>query len=257
MGALLKSFTYPRNAFAATSEKSAVKILELLQRVDEGKLLETTPGQIKDEVFNDARLFHAVVGGLPNAPYVTVVGERFRQLAGQSELSAWRWLLTRSMWLYSVPNGSQADANAAANSLSVHYNFFDMIARLTVHFSALKAPENIMYFDELLPVLDEDLNWMLQGHELFQRVLASRAALGVSGSSAHAGLLDQLEPEYSLSRDYMNTVFKKAFGQCGLFVLTGVENRILGIKLDPAAFENRVLAERLRFVLDHPRLFKL
>lgn len=193
---------------------------------------------------------------MPNTPHVTVVGERFRHLARQSERSAWRWLLTRSMWLYSVPNGSQADANTAATNLGVSYNFFDMITRLAVHFSALRSPENVIYFDELLPVLDDDLNWTVAGHELFQRVLASRADLGIASLSDHAGLLDELEPQYGLSRDYMNTVFKKALGQSGLFLLTGVESRVLGLKLDPAAFENRVLAERLRFVLDHPRTFK-
>ena len=256
MGALLQTFTYPRNAFGRTAETSAQKALEVLQRAESGQLLTDSVGAVKDEAFNDSRLFLAIVGGQPNAPFVTSVGERFRQMANQSEVSAWRWLLTRSMWLYSVPNGSSVKVNSEANTLGVRFNFFDMITRLTVHFSALPAPENVIYFDELLAVLDVDDNWRLADHELFQKVLASRATLGFQDAGDHAELLSELEPEYNVSRDYLNTVFRKSFGQSGLFTITGVHNRVLGIKLDPATYANPVLAERLRFVLDHPSIYK-
>lgn len=256
MGALLQTFTYPRNAFAASAEASAEKALRLLDRVNRNKLLRHETGKVKDESFNDSRLFLAIAAGQPEAPHITPVGARFLELAKQSEVGAWRWLLTRSMWLYSVPNASAVACNSEARALDLWFNFFDMITRLTVHFSALPAPANIVYFDELLPVLDDDENWRRSDHDLFQRVLRSRDELQVTSPSDHAELLSELEPRYSISRDYLNTVFRKAFGQSGLFTIMGIDKRVHGIRLDPATYENPVLAERLRFVLDHPRIYR-
>jgi hypothetical protein len=257
MGALLRSFTYPRNAFAATTSDSASKALEVLARAEAKKLLSSPsePGKIKDEAFNDMRLFLAIVGGPVGEPFVTSIGDRFRQLAKESPAGAWRWLLTRSMWLYSIPNGSNVACNVAAERLGVTFNFFDMIVRLLVHFSALQRPENILYFDELLLVLNDDTTWSLSSEELHDAVLESRETLGLTEPQEHASLLDELEPRYQIGRDYMNTVFKKAFGQTGLFQLVGASGRIRGMCLDPGAYENPVLAQRLRFVLDHPRTF--
>lgn len=255
MGQLLRTFTYPRNAFAATAEQSAQKALDLLDRVGAKKLLESSPGQIKDENFNDSRVFLGIVAGPPTDPVTTTVGASFRKLADQSPVGAWRWLLTRSMWLYSVPNGSNVQVNKTAHDLGIRFNYFDMVARLLVHMSALPAPDNILYFDELLAVLDDDANWTLQADELFQLILSSRLKHGLIEPGDHRELLSDLEPAYSISRDYLSTVFRKAFGQSGLFTITTIDHRVLGIKLDPSTYENPVMAERLRFALDNPRIF--
>ena len=212
-------------------------------------------GTIKDEGFNDSRVFLAIVGGRPDTPHITRVGHRFQQLALRSEVGAWRWLLTRSMWLYSIPNDSNVACNREADRLNLRFNYFDMISRLTVHLSAMPSPANILYFDELFLVLEEDDNWGLPSQELFRRLLTSREHLGFSSEGDHADLLNDLEPRYDVGRDYLNTVFRKAFLQCGLFQITGVGRSPLGIRLDPATYENPVLAERLRFVLDNPRVY--
>jgi len=256
VGALLRTFTYPRNAYAATAEKSAAKALDVLQRVEKKQLDGYVTGRVKDEPFNDSRLFLAIAAGQPDDPFVTPVGERFRQLAKRSEVGAWRWLLTRSMWLYSFPNASKAACNHEATELGIRFNFFDMITRLAVHFSALAAPANVIYFDELLAVLDDDQNWNLSPEQLFLAVLDSRAQVGIDRVEDHAELLSELEPKYDVSRDYLNGTFRKAFRQSGLFEIYGPNNRVLGLRLDPATYENPVLAERLRFVLDHPRVYK-
>ena len=259
MGTLLRSFTYPRNAFASSAESSAQKVLDVLARAETGNLLESSsePGKIKDEAFNDMRLFLAVVGGPVGEPFVTEVGNRFRRLADQSPVSGWRWLLTRSMWLYSVPNGSEAAYNKPAKELGIRFNYFDMILRLVVHFSALPRPANTLYFDELFAVLDDDANWSLSSEKLHDKVLDAREALGLEHSEEHGSLLDQLEPQYGVGRDYMNTIFKKAFLQTGLFDLVGASNKIRGMRLDPGAYDNPVLGERLRFVLDNPKHYSI
>ena len=53
----------------------------------------------------------------------------------------------------------------------------------------------------------------------------------------------------------MNTVFKKALPQTGLFSLATVQGKIVGLYLDPGAYTEPVLGRRLRFVLDNPREF--
>lgn len=262
MGKLIQTFTYPRNAFASSAEESAQKALEVIQRV-ERRTLHRTNGRYKDEAFNDARLFLAIVGGPLDDPHVTNVGVQFRTLFQHSDTAAWRWLLTRSMWLYSFPNDSQAHCNIVARNLEAQFNFFDMITRLTVHFSALPAPGNILYFDELMHTLDDDKNWTLRSEELFFEVLKSRQSVleahetrGAPEPHRHAQLLDDLEPRYHASRDYMNSVFRKGFGQSGLFQIVLSGGSPVGIRLDPASYSNPVLAERLRFVLDHPRIYQ-
>lgn len=72
----------------------------------------------------------------------------------------------------------------------------------------------------------------------------------------HRSLLDDLEREYA-ARDNYNTVFRKAFGQCGLFDLVRAEaNRIVGVRISDEIWESPVLYRRLRFVLDHPTSYK-
>ena len=254
MGTLLRSFTYPRNAFARTADESAQKVLDVIDRARRDDLIRVG-GEIKDEPYNDVRLLSRAVTGTASEPSVTKVGERYVELARQSPRGAWRWLLTRSMWLYSFPNDTNAAASKAAQDLGVRFNFFDLITRLVVHLSALPQPDNTLYFDELLMVLDDDVSWGLNSEDLHDRVLEARRQARKSDPGDHAGLLDDLEPHYGLGRDYANTIFRKAFGQCGLFQMIVVSQSVVGMRLSMAAYDNPVFAQRLRFVLDNPRIY--
>lgn len=259
MGELLRTFTYPRNAFGRSTEESATKALDVLNRVETKSLLRnpSDPTRYKDEPFNDMRNLHAIVAGPPADPFITAVGLRFRDLAARSPSAAWRWLLTRSLWLYHVPNGTEVHVNKPARELGIDFNFFDMITRLTVHLSALPAPQNVLYFDELLAVLDDDQAWSLSSEELHDRVLSKRADLAISDAADHAALLGEanLEGTYSVGRDNLNTVFAKAFTQTGLFSFKKVDRSPVGLHLDTSTYADPVLGGRLRFVLDTPRPF--
>lgn len=257
MGRLLSSFTYPRNAFGANPDESAVKVLDSLHRVETDSLRRShsDPTKFKDEPFNDMRGFLAVVTGQPAEAAITHIGYRFRNFAERSPAAAWRWLLTRSMWLYSVPNGTNAQVNKVAAEIGVSFNFFDMVTRLAVHLSALPSPQNILFFDELLPVLAVDVNWSLNSEQLHDAVLIERNDRGSRRIADHEQLLEVLEARYDIGRDNMNKVFSGAFGQTGLFTMIG--NPTVGLHLDPGAYERPVLGRRLRFVLDHPKLFSL
>lgn len=259
MGEILQRFTYPRNAFGASTDLSAQKALDVLDRVENNNLLRdpSNPQRFKDEPFNDMRHLHAIVGGPPPEPFITPIGTTFRTMAAASPAGAWRWLLTRSLWLYYVPNGTEAHANASARDLGIQFNFFDLVTRLVVQFSALQAPYNVLYFDELLAVLDSDENWSLPTEQLYELVLSKREELQIDEPGQHAALLGatNLEGIYDTGRDNMNTIFKKALLQTGLFSLMTVNVKIVGIYLDAGAYTDPVLGERLRFVLDNPREF--
>lgn len=254
MGQLLQNFSYPRNAFAGTPEESGQKVLDVIDRAERGALFQSV-GKVKDEAFLDMRLFLGVVGGTVQDPEVTTIGENFRNLAQRSVTGAWRWVLTRSLWLYSIPNPSKVACNAPAERLGVSFNFFDIVTRLLVHLSAMPSPENTLYCDELLAVLDDDEAWALSSENLHDEALRLRASMGLNQPSEHARLLEELEPKYGVGRENMNTAFRKAFGQCGLFDVVRVGQSVVGLRLDTGVYENAVLGERLRFVLDNPRKF--
>ncbi len=255
MGDFLQTFTFPRNNIRATANESGTKLMAMLGRV-QTKTLERSPSnptEYKDEQFIDGKGFLGVAEGSYAEPSITLIGEKFLRLAATSPEEAWRWVLVRAMWLWLVPNGTNGRVNGPARQKGISFNFFDMITRLTVRLSALPAPQDILFFDEMLPVLDDDQNWGLSGTDLHDAVLAERAKLGIRDVEAHDGFLGVLEPRYSIPRDNFNKLFTGAFAQTGLFTMIG--RPIVGVRLDPGAYERPVYGRRLRFVLDHPLQF--
>ncbi len=245
MGKLLHSFTYPRNAFASTARDSAIKTIETIERARSGALKE------KDEAFNDAKTFLGVVSRQHGEPVVTKLGEFFEAGYHSSGVDAWRWLVTRSMWRFCVPNGTGMQVNKDASRLDVKFSFFDLVTRLIFMIAAEPVPANSLYFDELLAILDDDGMWGLTHGELYLEVQDRRGGQ-VAEPSGHRVLLGDLEDEYS-KRDYLNTVFRKAFGQSGLFELTMKDgNQPVGICLAANVSGDPVLWRRLRYVLDNP-----
>jgi energy-coupling factor transporter ATP-binding protein EcfA2 len=95
--------------------------------------------------------------------------------------------------------------------------------------------------------LDDDRNWQLSSQDLFRRLLDLRAA-GHS-STSNRSLLEDLEGQYQVPRDNLNTVLNKAFQQTGLFDYRRASGRNTGISLSGTL--DRVLHGRIRFVLDH------
>lgn len=249
MGELLRSFNYPRNAFASTARDSATKAHKVIERVRGGVLLE------KDEPFNDSKTFLGTVARRDSIPIVNGVGDLFDQLYFKDPTDAWRWLVTRAMWRYSFPNGTSSHANRAAQQLGVSFNFFDLMIRLVWAVSAEVGERSVLYFDELLPILDDDEAWGLSHHRLYVMVQEGRSRSGFPVLSSRRSLLGDLEDAYKCGRDNMNTVFRKGFGQSGLFELVTVGQLIVGVKIAERVSESPVLWRRLRHVLDHPAPF--
>jgi hypothetical protein len=247
MGRLLSSFNYPRNAFASSALESADKTHETIERARSKQLRD------KDEPFNDAKTFLGVVTGTKAAPGVTKLGEAFETHYQANRTDAWRWLITRAMWRFSVPNGTQQEVTKAATELGVSFNFFDMIVRTIWMLAVEPYPGDSLYFDELFAILDDDGAWALTGTELAVAVLNSRRD-GVDPPAGHRSLLGDLEEEFC-GRDNMNTVFRKALGQSGLVDLTKNGATLVGVRLSDQVPRNEVLWRRLRFALDHPMLW--
>jgi MoxR-like ATPase len=178
---------------------------------------------------------------------VTPLGEIYKRLNALNEEDSWRWLVTRTLWLYTVPNGTNVAVNRVAANLGVSFSFFQLVLGLLWHLSALSGEDRYLSYEELCILFDDDQNWQLSSQDLFKRLLDSRAAGG--HSTSNRGLLEDLEGQYQVPRDNLNTVLNKAFQQTGLFDYRRASGRNTGISLSGTL--DRVLHGRIRFVLDH------
>lgn len=247
MGELLRTFNYPRNAFASSPQESADKVHEVLGRTRRNALLE------KDEPFNDSKTFLGIVRREGDDVMVTRVGSAYEELYVENPVGAWRWLVTRAMWRYSLPNGTQSRSNRVAQESGASFNFFDLVTRLTWVVGSEPWPRDVLYFDELFALLEDDDAWSLDYRSL-ARALWERRPDDDSfpGPSERRSLLGDLEEEYGCGRDNMNTIFRKAFGQSGLFELIEHSRFVVGIRISPKVPNDSVLWERLRYLLDNP-----
>jgi hypothetical protein len=180
---------------------------------------------------------------------LTEVGAAFQRMYSQDPIDAWRWLLTRALWKNVVPNGTSAGVNEPANAAGVRFNFFRTMLQTLTAMASQEGDRRFVYYDELLPLLREDSSWSGDGIELFERLIQARAAEGWKDQSKRRGLLDDLEAEFDLKRDNLNTVFNKAMKQTGLFEHERAGRVEVGIALRPRL--NSVLQHRVRHMLDH------
>jgi hypothetical protein len=251
MGELLRKFTYQRNAFRSNAGKSAEAAFEAVARASAQQLQVAEDGSVKDEAFNDGKAFLGTVSrNKDGRPSVTEVGRVFEQMYLKNPIDAWQWLVTRAMWRNSMPNGTQSAANSHVRKHGFHFNFFDLMLRTMWHLGAHPAPENILFFDELAAILDDDKAWMSTPESLYQSILVARD--GDVTLAGHRSWLGDLEEKYKISRDNMSTVFNKAFKQCGLFDIVEYDSKTIGVRIGTEAASQPILARRLRFVLDNP-----
>ena len=120
------------------------------------------------------------------------------------------------------------------------------------HMYALPQETRFISYSELCVLLDVDSAWTGEPADLFAELLKNRKSNN-GDTATLRGLLGDLEDEYKVPRDNLNTVFNKAFQQTGLFEYALSGGRMVGIaistNLDP------VLQERIRFILDHPLIW--
>jgi hypothetical protein len=258
MGSLIRSFTVGRNFLKRTTAESADAAHQAIELVSRGGLdlqvLKSTDNG-RYNIIRDLMSFTGILKRDANQAIVTEVGTRYLTLYAKSHEDAWRWLVTRSLWLYVMPNGTDTEGNRQAQSLNASFAFFHLMLGLLSAMSALPNDDRYVSYEELCFLLNDDANWTKSPVELLQLVLTNRAT-GASSRTSTRLLLGDLEEQYQIGRDNLNTVLNKAFFQTGLFEYKPVGNAsrgAYGIALTSVA--DPVLQRRIRFVLDHRQVF--
>jgi hypothetical protein len=252
MGELIQKFTFGRNTLKRSPAESASAVISNIAKAEQGIDLQVLKRDDNGayNVIRDLISFSGVLERDGDACRVTKVGDDFRRLYSLNGEDAWRWLITRSLWLYVVPNGTGSEINAAARQKGISFNFFRTVLGLLWHMYTLPGESRFLYYDELCALLDDDGAWKLDAGELFASLLKLRQT-SKSEPTPRRGLLGDLEDAYKVPRDNLNTVFNKAFQQTGLFEYAFNGNRMVGVAIAPNL--DSVLQNRIRFVLDHPQ----
>jgi hypothetical protein len=243
---ILQVYTFDRNAVKANELASATTVAKHLElALDED--VERT--KVQDNVIGALRNFLGVLRKEADGSLaLTPVGRSFERMYRKDPKDAWRWLLTRALWKNVVPNGTAAKVNGAANDAGVEFNFFRTMLQALTAMASFGGGRRFIYYDELLQFLADDGNWSIDGIELFRRLTNLRDSGNWVEPADRRGLLGDLEDDFGIPRDNLNTVLHKAMKQTGLFeyehggqVEVGVA---LSANLDP------VLQRRVRRMLD-------
>lgn len=249
MGELIKAFTVGRNALKRNPDESADAVLSSLEKVEAGVDLSALKRDDNGSynVIRDLITYCGVIRRESESASVTPLGEQFKGLCSRNKGDAWQWLITRSLWLYVVPNGTASKVNTVARELGVGVNFFRTTVGLLVLASSLPQEERVVTYYEICKLLDDDVNWSNSPQEVFRKLLELRNdGGGIQG--ADRGLLGDLEDEFGVGRDNLNTCFNKAFQQTGLFEYRKIGSRFVGIAIKASL--GKVLSRRIRAVLD-------
>ena len=250
MGGLIKSFTFGRNTLKRNIGESSKATLEAIEKTQVG--LDLTSLKALDNgaynIVRDLITFTGIIERTGNVAKPTPLWEAYQRLHAQNPEDAWRWLITRSLWLYVLPNGSQVNANSFAKSSGISFNFFRSVLGLLCLLASLPEDDRFLQYGEFSEIFDDDAVWGQSSVEAFSLLLNLRK--GGAKNFLNRGFIDDLEPQYSVPRDNLNTVFNKAFQQTGLFEYKQVGGKLTAIAL--AAGLDAVLSNRIRFILDHP-----
>lgn len=241
----IEAFTFDRNSVKKTTKESSEATKHHIDLAVSGATLEKTPSNI----IGALRSYLGVIDGDRK---ITSIGEKFLALYSMDVEDAWRWLLTRALWLYSVPNGTNAKVNVVANNRSDSFSLFRYLVSLLVQLEAMQGEERFLYYDELAELLSDDVNWTLAPHELFAKLLKNRETMTFSRDRVW---LADLETEFGIPKDNFGAFFTKCLRQTGLFEYKSNANHRSDVGVAIKAVLDPVLRKRIRFVIDEPRTF--
>ena len=242
MGELLQTFAFDRNTLKSNSLRSADTAERHIRLVDGKSKLSKTQSNV-------IAALRGYIGLFDSGGNTSPVASAFLRIYAQNKQEAWRWLITRSLWLHVVPNSLAAHVNTKARRLGISFTFFKQMIGLLMHLSALPGNQRFLSYEELLSVLEDDDNWALDSRELFSMVCHHRNSVGSSLPSRI--LLGDLEDEFRIGRDNFNTLLNKALAQTGLFEYQGLVQGgpgFGGIALSTDM--HSALQRRVRFILD-------
>jgi hypothetical protein len=246
VGNLLTSFTFDRNTFKRSPELSADSVAEHIDLVRKSSSLDKTASNIVGAPYSHMGLFRKDEAGQFHS---TDLADSFLRLYRQDKKDSWRWLITRSLWRFSTPNGTQAKANAVAVSLNAAFNFFQVVVRILSFLQGEPGERRFLYYEEFCQMMNDDKAWTRTPLQLFQDLQTARSG-GFPKLGSRKGFLVDLEPSYSIPRDNMNGLFQKGFEQTGLFEF--IQNGVKPVGIALSSRLDAVLQNRARFILDHP-----
>lgn len=244
MGQFIEKFTFDRNALKRTEVESADVVMSSLEEIERGQQLNKAESNIVGALANYMGLLTKEDGIYKT----TELASDFKRLYSLEPADAWRWLLTRSLWKYVVPNGTNATVNRVARASGISFQYFPLVLGLLVHLQAFPGKERYLYFSELCVLLDNDANWALSSHDLLQLLLQLRSIPGYAAEPRR--LLGDLEDKFNIPRDNLNTILGKAFKQTGLFQYHRHDGQVVAIAV--ATNLSVALQARIRHVLDNP-----
>lgn len=247
MGELIRAFTFDRNTYRRTLDHSASFVEAHINMVKAG----SSQTKVDSNAIQALASHMGVFRKESDSTYApTAVAEGFEEIYVQERSDAFRWLMTRSLWRFVVPNGTGGGVNARARKIGVSFGFFQLLLGILVHLQALEGDQRFLYYEEMCALLNDDATWALPPLEFLTLVLERRQQMGTMVASERRGLLADLEDEYEIPRDNLNGFFRKALSQTGLFQYLHAGDTPVGVALAPAL--DRALQSRVRFVLDHP-----
>ena len=244
MGELIQKFTFDRNTMKRDLPSSAKAVAEHIEYVRSEIELEKTASNIVGALTRYMGVFDKIAGKYR----ISKTGNVFLQLFSQNNEDAFRWLLTRSLWRFVVPNGTECLVNAVAIKLNVRFALFHLILSLLKHLETMSGKARFLFYEELCELLDDDKNWTRSAIDLFLILQSIREKRGLP--SAPRRLLGDLEEKYHVSRDNLNGYINKALAQTGLFEYIESGGGPVAIAL--SASLDDVLQRRVRYIIDHP-----
>jgi energy-coupling factor transporter ATP-binding protein EcfA2 len=254
VGRLLSNFNlFDRNAFRQTLEESAEMAAYVIERIQTGAVVESD-AKINTNILASLASFTGIIIKTDGVYQTTQVADVFMRLYRQNKSDAWRWLITRSLWRYVVPNGTRALINNHARNLNTSFNFFNLLLGLLSHLDTFAGNDRFLYYEEFCQLFSDDANWSLSAFELFQQLLGIRSH-GMPEVTSRQGFLDRgqvlgLESQYEVGRDNLNGAFQKLLNHTGFFEYVYNGRIPVGIALSTNI--DRVLRKRFRFILDNP-----
>ena len=242
---VLGTFTFNRNTFRSSGERSADFLARHIELVLRGAHLSKIESNVVGGLATSLGIFSRSDGTYKP----TRLAEAFLGLYRQDKIDAWRWLATRALWRFVVPNGTASSVNSEAKTKGITISFFRTLVGALTLLDRHTGEARYLYYQELCEILGNDANWALDGEGMYRAVLKLRGGK-LPPLSTRRGLLAELEEEYAIGRDNWNGLLGKLFQQTGLFGYIKNGPKTVGIALSSELAE--IEEGRVRFILDHP-----
>lgn len=253
MAELLQKFTISRNILGADAEKSARRVRGYIDQIGDGKSKEEFSNFLKADTNNISSIanYTGLFEKLSNGGYgPNELTSAYMELSQVNAFDAWQWFITRTLANFVVPNGTSSHLNKVAREGSFQFNFFQKMIALMASLNGISGDARYLGFHELCELLNKDENWLKSPIELLSDLLARRNTAPVA-NDRH--LIDDLENEFEIPRDNLNTVLVKAFKQTGLFEYKHEGGAPVAIALK--ANMSDVHQKRVRHIIDNPRMW--